>query len=205
MRQFASFLTSLSLGMAVVSAAPAMAQTANQAAAKVNLAPGTTVYDSEGAEIGKISAAAGANVTVSMVGSRSVTLPGNAFAATDKGPAITITLAQLTAAVDKMAADRKAALDAALQPGVDVRSAGGTAIVGKVKLVDADGAVVTTPAGDVRLPRAAFFMSQAGLATSFTADQFTAAVAEAKAAAATQATATTETQTEAEPASDSAH
>lgn len=189
MRQFASFLTSLSLGMAVAIAAPAMAQTSDQAAAKVNLAPGTVVFDSEGVEIGKISSASGPNVAVAMAGDRSVTLPGNAFGATDKGPAITITLAQLTAAVDKMAADQKAAVVAALQPGADVLSAGGTAIVGKIKLADADGAVVTTPAGDVRLPHAAFFMSDAGLATSFTADQFTSAVAEAKAAAVAQANA----------------
>jgi hypothetical protein len=189
MRQFASFLTSITLGMAAVTAVPAMAQASDQAAPKVNLAAGTVVYDSEGTQIGTIGSVDGDNVSVQMIDNRSVALPANAFAKTDKGPAITITLAQLTAAVDKMAADSKAALEAALQPGVEVRSAGGTAIVGTIKLADADGAVVTTPAGDVRLPRAAFFMSQAGLATSFTAEQFTAAVAQAKEAAIAQANA----------------
>lgn len=203
MRKFASFLTSLTIGVAAVTAVPSMAQTSGQAAPKVNLAPGTVVYDSEGVQIGTIGSVSGDNVSLKMADDRSVALPANAFASTDKGPAITITLAQLTAAVDKMAADNKVALDAALQPGVDVHSAGGTAIVGKIKLADADGAVVTTDAGDVRLPRAAFFVAQVGLSTSFTAEQFTAAVAQAKAAALSQAEAANAV-TGAEPPADAA-
>ncbi|WOF44524.1 hypothetical protein KNJ79_06260 [Sphingopyxis indica] len=181
MRKIAVLLTSVSLGLAAVAAAPTMA--AAQDAAGPNLTAGTTVYDSEGTEIGPISSVSGSNIVVTMNG-KPVTLPANAFTQGDKGPAITITLAQLTAAIDKAAADNAAALTSALQPGADIRSAGGTAILGKVKLVDATGVVVTTPTGEVKVPKNAFFVSQQGLATSFTAEQFASAVAQANQASA---------------------
>src|SRR3546814_8215820 len=82
-------------------------------------APGTVVYDSAGAEIGPISSDAGDNVVVTLNG-KPVTLPKNAFTKTDKGPAITITVGQLTAAVDQAAAANAQALAAALMPGADI-------------------------------------------------------------------------------------
>lgn len=195
MRKIACLMTSLSLGMALAAAAPAAAQEAAQAAAGPNLAPGTVVYDSEGAEIGPVSSEVGDNIVV-MLGDKPVTLPKNAFGQSDKGPAITITRAQLTAAVDQAAAQTAAALDAAIQPGADILGANGSAVVGKVKLVEADGIVVETSSGDVKLPRHAFFLSPKGLATSFTAEQFAAAVAEATApAAASEAVVDADTET----------
>lgn len=183
MRKFAGFVSSLTLGMAALSATPALAQAADAAAPTVNLAPGTTVYDSEGAEIGPIASVAGANVVVTLEG-KPVTLPSNAFMKTDKGTAITITLAQLSAAVNQQATANAAALDAALVVGADVRGANGTAVLGKVKLVDASGVVVTTPTGEVKVPKSAFFVSETGLASSFTAEQFAAAMQQASSAAA---------------------
>lgn len=183
MRKFAGLMTSISLGMAAIVAAPAQAQDAAAAAPTLDLAPGTIVYDSEGAAIGPIASDAGDNVVVTM-GDSPVTLPKNAFAKGDKGPAITITLAQLSAAVGKAAADNAAALDAAIQPGADVRSANGSAVLGKVKLADATGVVVTTPTGDVKVPKSAFFVSQTGLSTSFTAEQFAAAMQQVNSASA---------------------
>src|SRR3546814_2317985 len=60
----------------------------------------------------------------------------------------------------------------------------GTAVRGKVKLVQGDNVVVTTPTGDVKLAKSAFFVSQAGLATNFTAEQFASAMQQANTAAA---------------------
>src|SRR3546814_20795112 len=60
----------------------------------------------------------------------------------------------------------------------------GTAVLGKVKLVQGDNVVVTTPTGDVKLAKSAFFVSQAGLATNFTAEQFASAMQQANPAAA---------------------
>ncbi len=200
MRKFASLMTSLSLGLAAAAGAPALAQQAPAATAAVKLEVGTTVYDSEGAEIGKVTTNDGTNVVV-MLGDKQVGLPITSFGQGEKGPALGITVAQLLAGIEQQAAAAGAALDAALQPGADVRSAGGTTVVGKVKLVDADGVGVTTAQGDVRLPKSAFFMSPQGLATSFTAEQFAAAIAEATAGApATDAVAEAPADPAAEPA-----
>lgn len=193
MRRFAGFIATLSLGAAAVVATPAIAQDA--AAATVELSAGTKVYDSEGAELGTVISAEGANVVVDLGAGKQVTLPGNAFGQLEKGPTIGATKAQVVAAVDQAEAGSEAKLDAALQPGADVRSAHGSAIVGQVKLAEADGVVLTTPSGDVKLPRSAFFVGQAGLATSFTAEEFAAAVAQATAASAPQPGATAEAET----------
>src|SRR3546814_17441033 len=76
----------------------------------------------------------------------------------------------LPSAVGQAAAANEQALAAALVPGADIHGANGTAVLGKVKLVQGDNVVVTTPTGDVKLAKSAFFVSQAGLATNFTAE-----------------------------------
>ena len=182
MRKLAGFVATFSLGVAAVLAAPAMAQDA--AAATVDLAVGTQVFDSEGAVLGTVASAQGANVVVALGEGTPVTLPTNSFGKLEQGPTIGATKAQVIAAVDQAAAGNEAKLTAALQPGTDVRGVNGDATLGKVKLVAADGVVLTTPTGDVKLPRTAFFIGQAGLATSFTAEQFAAAMQQVNTAAA---------------------
>ena len=207
MRKYAGIFTSLTLGMALAAGAPALAQQAPAAAAPagVNLAPGTTVYDSEGQPIGPIASVEGGNVVVT-VGDKPAALPATSFMQTDKGPAITLTLAQLNAALEQQNAALDAQLTAALQPGADIKGVNGNSVVGKVKSSDPEGVVVATAQGDVRLPRKAFFVSAQGLATSFTADQFAAAIAEAGAGSSAQpgavadADAAADTATTAKPA-----
>src|SRR3546814_998094 len=109
-------------------------------------APGTVVYDSAGAEIGPISSDAGDNVVVTLNG-KPVTLPKNAFTKTDKGPAITITVGQLTAAVDQAAAATAQALAAALMPGADIHGPNGTTVLGK----EIGSAHVCTPVTNAQL------------------------------------------------------
>lgn len=188
MRKLAGFVATFSLGMAAVVAAPALAQDA--ATATVDLSVGTTVFDSEGAELGTVSSAQGANVVVDLGEGKLVTLPANSFGKLERGPTIGATKAQVIAVVDQAAASNEAKLTAALQPGTDVHGVNGNSILGKVKLADADGVVLSTPTGDVKLPRDAFFIGQAGLAASFTAEQFAAAVAQATGEPAPQADAT---------------
>ncbi len=200
MRKHTAFLASLALATAMT-AAPALAQSAPAAApAGVTLTAGTTVYDSEGQAIGPIASSDGATVVVT-VGDRPAALPASAFMQTDKGTAITLSLTQLNAALDQQAAAADAQLTAALQPGADIKGVNGASVVGKVKTADAEGVVVTTAEGDVRLPRKAFFVAAHGLSTSFSAEQFAAAVAEAKAP---DAAAADDAATDAEPAADAA-
>jgi preprotein translocase subunit YajC len=189
MRKFAGFIATLSLGAAAIVAAPATAQDA-AAAAVVDLSVGTKVFDSAGADLGTVTSVQGANVVVDLGAGKQVTLPNTAFGKLEKGPTIGATKAQVVAAVDQAAAGNDAKVAAALQPGADVKSANGSATVGKVKLAEADGVVLTTATGDVKLPRNAFFVGQSGLATSFTAEQFAAAVAQATATPAPTGTTT---------------
>lgn len=179
MRKFAALITTLSLGTAALTTAPALAQDA-AATAEAKLAVGTKVFDSEKAELGTITSVQGPNVVVDLGAGKQVTLPGNAFGMLEQGPTIGATKAQVLAAVDQAAAANEAKLNAALVVGADVLSAQGAAVIGQVKLVEADGAVLTTPQGDIKLPRHALFVNaQDALATSFTADQFKAAMAQA--------------------------
>ncbi len=120
----------------------------------------------------------------------------------EKGPTIGATKAVVVAAVDQAAAGADAKLAAALVPGADVKSAKGAAVVGKVKLAEADGVVLTTATGDVKLPRNAFFVGADGLATSFTAEQFAAAVAQVTPSPAPQTDTATPADAEAEDAAE---
>lgn len=183
MRKLAGFVATLSLGVAAAVATPVLAQDA-AATATADLSVGTKVFDSEGAELGTIASAQGANVVVDLGAGKQVTLPANSFGKLEQGPTIGATKAQVLAAVDQAAAGNEAKLTAALQPGAEVRGVNGNSVLGKVKLVAADGVILTSPTGDVKLPRSAFFIGQAGLATSFSAEQFAAAMQEVNTAAA---------------------
>ena len=196
MRKFARLFTSLSLGAAAIAVpaiaqeTPAAAPTASAAPASAGLTAGAKVFDSTGAELGTVTSIDGANVVVDLGEGKQVTLPANSFGMLEKGPTIGATKAVVVAAVDQATAGADAKLAAALVPGTDVKSAKGATVVGKVKLAEADGVVLTTPTGDVKLPRNAFFVGAHGLATSFTAEQFAAAVAQASPASAAQTEAT---------------
>ncbi|MBW8296010.1 hypothetical protein [Sphingopyxis sp.] len=182
------FIASLCLAGAVVYAGPALAVQANPAptpapAPAASLTTGTNVHDSAGEVVGKIAQVEGGKVAVA-VGDRGIVVPANAFVQTPKGPALNVTKAKLLASVAQAARENDAAVGAALKVGADVRSAGGSAVLGQVKAVAADSALLTTGAGDVTVPRSVLFVSNAGLATTLSAQQFATAVAQSKAAAA---------------------
>src|SRR3546814_3548499 len=113
MRKLAGFVATFALGVAAVVAAPAMAQDA--AAATVDLSVGTQVFDSEGAVLGTVASAQGANVVVDLGEGKQVTLPTNSFGKLEQGPTIGATKAQVVAAVDQAAAGSEAKLTAALR------------------------------------------------------------------------------------------
>src|SRR3546814_8174205 len=68
------------------------------AAATVDLSVGTQVFDSEGAVLGTVSSAQGANVVVDLGAGKQVTLPANSFGKLEQGPTIGATKAQVVAA-----------------------------------------------------------------------------------------------------------
>src|SRR3546814_14595572 len=99
MRKLAGFVATFSLGVAAVVAAPVMAQAA--AAATIDLSVGTQVFDSEGAVLGTVSSAQGANVVVDLGAGKPVPLPAHSFGQLEQGTTIRPTKAQVVAADDQ--------------------------------------------------------------------------------------------------------
>lgn len=151
----------------IAQAAPAAAQSG------VSLTVGTTVYDPQGGEVGKIESVVGENAIVD-TGTNKATLPKSAFGTGAKGPVISATKAQLDALVTASAAKADAALTAALVPGAEVRGKSG-ALVGTVKEVNGDQVVLDRPGGLVTLLKPAFAAGPNGLVISITAAELEAA------------------------------
>jgi hypothetical protein len=127
-------------------AGPALAQGADVTA-------GAVVYGSDGEPVGTIDQVDGTNVVLN-TGERTATLPADVFGASEKGPMIGWTKAELDAAI--AAEEQKAgeAVAAALVPGAQLYSVDGL-VVGTVNEVNAEGMVVVqhTSAGPIQLPK----------------------------------------------------
>lgn len=152
---------------------------AQEAAPATSLTAGTKVYDESGKEIGQIVRVAGDKVAVAIDGSGLV-VPKNAFLQTEKGPALKAPKEKILAVLKEAEADA-AAVDGALKPGAEVRSADGAAILGTVKAMAPQGAVLATRDGNITMPRAAFFLSKKGLAVKVNEKQFVDGVKAARA------------------------
>lgn len=168
----------LSLSAAVLAASPAQAVQKSGAVAATELTPGTKVYDVDGKEVGTVAKVSGDKVAVAIEGNGLV-VPRAAFVRTDKGPALKATKAKILAVLHEAERDA-AAVDAALKVGAEVRSADGAAVLGKIKAITPQGAVMTTGEGDITMPRAAFFLAKSGLAVKVTAAQFAEGVKKAR-------------------------
>ena len=170
-------LAILCLAGAPLSGVPAaQAQGASSAA---SLTPGTKVYDQGGEEIGQIVKVEGDRIAIAIDGNGLV-VPKGAFLMTGKGPALKAPKAKILAVLKEAEADA-AAVDGALKPGAEVRSADGAAVLGKVKAMAPEGAVLTTSEGNITMPRAAFFLSDKGLAVKVNEKQFAEGIKAAQA------------------------
>lgn len=152
---------------------------AQEAAPSASLVVGAKVYDQNGEEVGQIAKVSGDRVAVSIDGNGLV-VPKNAFVTSAKGPALKAPKAKIVAVLRQAEADA-AAVDGALKPGAEVRSADGAAVLGKVTSIAAQGAVLATKEGNITMPRAAFFLSDKGLAVKVNETQFLAGVRAARA------------------------
>lgn len=160
------------VALCLASLAP-LAVTAAQAqgaAPAASLTPGAKVYDQNGEPVGQVVRVAGDKVAVAIDGNGLV-VPKDAFVKSAKGPALKAPKAKILAVLKQAEADA-AAVDGALKPGAVVRSADGAAVLGKVKEIVAQGAVLTTDEGNITMPRAAFFLSAKGLAVKVNEKQF---------------------------------
>lgn len=153
------------------------AQTSAPAPAQTAAGPtvGATVYDAQGAEVGKIESVADGNAVV-FTGTNRGTIPLSSFGTSPKGPTLGMTRAQLDEAAVKAAAAAIEQLRARLTPGTEVRGTAG-AVVAKVKALDGDNVVMTTSRGEVRVPVTGVGVNAQGVFIGMTQAEFDAAVA----------------------------
>jgi hypothetical protein len=163
-------------GAALIAGSAASAQ---EAAPAASLTVGTKVYDQNGEEVGRIAKISGDRVAVSIDGNGLV-VPKGAFVKGGKGPALKAPKAKIVAVLRQAEADATA-VDGALKPGAEVRSADGAAVLGKVAALAPQGAVLSTREGNITMPRAAFFLSAKGLAVKVNEKQFLEGVKAARA------------------------
>ncbi len=178
MPSYHRLLAALCLAGAPLTAAAPAAQ-AQAAVPAASLTPGTKVYDQNGEEIGRIVKVTGDKVAVAIDGNGLV-VPKDAFLKTDKGPALKAPKEKILAVLKEAQTDA-AVVDGALKPGAEVRSADGTAVLGKVTEIVPQGAVLATSEGNITMPRAAFFLSKKGLAMKVNEKQFLEGVKAARA------------------------
>lgn len=174
----AAALVGASFAPAAAMAQEAPETAAPDAAAAPALTVGATVYGPENEVVGTIEEVTGGNVVV-FTGANRATLPANAFATSESGPLISMTKAQLDAAVEAAAAQNTAAMDAALVAGAPVNSRDGV-LVGTVQNVEGDNVTIDLTEGDaVTLQTEHMTADQAGLKLFMTAEEFNAAVSAA--------------------------
>jgi hypothetical protein len=156
----------------VLAAALAMAATPAALSAK-DVAVGETVYGSQGAVVGTVTAVGNGVVTID-TGKHKAALPADAIGEIEGGkPAIGMTKEELDGQLDTMLAEQTAKVNAALVAGAAVADVDGAAL-GTVKSVDAAGVVVESAAGAFTLQPQHF---------SLQGDKLTAAVRAADVAA----------------------
>lgn len=187
-------LLALVMSSAAIVAVPAVAQTAAPQAAQA-AAPtvGATIYDAQGAEVGKIESVANGNAVVN-TGTNKVALPLASFGDGPKGPVLGMTKAELDAAAGKAQADASAQLQSQLTAGTAVFARDGTASLGTVKAADASFVTLTTAKGEVKLPANAFASQNGKVVIGMTAAEFETAVGSAAASAAPAADPATGTE-----------
>lgn len=173
----------LALASTALMAAPALAQATSSAASaqpagttptnSAAVTTGASVFDTSGAQVGTIDSVSGGNAVVS-TGSVKAALPVTSFAKGDKGLVISMTKADLEAAVNK------ASKPTEITVGSVVNDQNGGK-VGTVAAVAGDLVTVATTNSKVQLPKTAFAQGPNGLVIGMTAAQLEAA---AKSAAA---------------------
>jgi rRNA processing protein Gar1 len=154
-------------------AAPALAQATSSAtpaqpattapANPPSVAAGAAVYDASGAQVGTIDSVSGGNAVVS-TGSVKAALPMTSFAKGDKGLVISMSKADLEAAVSK------ATKPAEIAVGTPVNDQSGGK-VGTVAAVAGDLVTVATANSKAQLPKSAFAQGPNGLVIAMTATQ----------------------------------
>lgn len=172
-----SVLPAAALSAQTPPAAPAANATAAPAAAPT---VGATVTGKDNQPAGTIAQVTAEAIVID-TGTNKVPVPVASIGAGAKGPIIAMTKAELDAAYAQAAQQQQANLQ--LTPGTMVHGLN-DAMLGTIKAADAEFVTVTTPKGDVKLPKAGFGPGTNGtVRVNATAEQINAAVSGAATAA----------------------
>jgi hypothetical protein len=184
-KQFiATVLAAVALSPLAAHAQAAGASTAANgtgASAQTAAAPtvGAKVFDPQGAEVGTVEKVEGGNAVV-YTGTKRATLPAAAFGKSDKGLLISMTQAQLNAAVADAEAKTSSAMSTALVADAQVKSRDGT-VVGTVQKVEGDNVTINlTDGGPVTVTKQYLSIGAGGgLALTMSAAELKSAVSAA--------------------------
>ena len=159
-----------------LAAAAALALAGVSATALAEPVVGSTIFGSDGGEVGTVERVDGANVVINL-GSVTAAMPASSIGENEKGPTIGWTKAELEAAVNEANAQAEAALAAALVTDAEIYSSDAV-LLGKVKEITADDLVVVELAsGPASLPRQQVALQDGKLTFLATAADLEAAVA----------------------------
>ncbi|MDE8654542.1 hypothetical protein [Novosphingobium album (ex Liu et al. 2023)] len=173
------------LAGASLSPVAALAQGAPAAAAPTP-AVGAKVFGPDGAEAGTIEKIEGGNIVVN-TGTHRATLPAAAFGNNETGLLISMTKAQLDAAVSAAEAQASASMDSALVADAPIKSSDGV-LVGSIQKVEGDNVTVNLAEGNAITLKKEFLMADAsGLKLKMSDADFKSAVAAATGSASAQA------------------
>ena len=153
---------------------PAMADTAAMPDLP-ELTVGANVYGPQGEMVGTVDSITNGVVVVN-TGTNKANLEAKVFGKDEKGLLISLTKADLDAAVEQAKMQAAATLDAALVAGAPLHSADGVAL-GTIDKVEGDQVTVNLENGPVILPKNNFATDANGLIVRFTAADLKAAMA----------------------------
>lgn len=150
--------------------ATALAQ-APAASAAATPTVGAKVYDTEGNEVGTVETVQGGVVTVN-TGTARAGLPATAFAMREKGATISMTKAQLEAAVSGAASESGAAKEAAIVADAPIKSSDGVTLGTISKVVGDDVTVQLSSGSSVVLKKSYLGLVNNALTLGMTAEAF---------------------------------
>lgn len=149
---FASLIALPAAGMAQTTPAAPQAPAAGATATAAAPTVGATVVGKDNQPAGTVAQVTAQAVVID-TGTNKVPVPPTAIGSGPKGPTIQMTKAELDAAFAQAAQQAQASLQ--LTPGKMVHGSNG-AMLGTIKVADAQFVTVTTPKGDVKLPVSGF-------------------------------------------------
>lgn len=151
--------------MAFVMAAPVAAQQgmAPDGAEASTIQPGTTIYGSDGAEIGTVAGEQN-GVVILKVGERMVPVPPTSITNGATGPMIAVTRDDLVSQFDERMAAYEAELNGSLKQGAAVQTVDNQKL-GTIESVSGDAVAVQSSDGPMTLPKAALALNNEGKLT----------------------------------------